>query len=286
MLAGRVLRCAYVDAGYGQIHLREAGSGPPVLLLHKTPTSSLTYARALPLLAAAGYRAIALDTPGYGQSDRPAEPPTEMAFYATAVRDVLDALGIDQVRLVGFYTGAKIALETAAAHPDRVSSLVLSGISINDDAAQHEAYTAFIQGLGHMRFSIELDVHGAFLEEYPLSWFRDIVKGDGEQYLLELISYLQSARNYWWGYRASEGYGGADRLPLVRCPLLVLNPLDGLSYVVEKTRLAGQRVPGARYVEIPGTTEVCLEDPVGWTAPIVEFLRDADAGRVPPPTGA
>lgn len=276
------MRCAYVDTGYGQVHLREAGSGPPVLLLHKTPTSSLTYARVLPLVAAAGYRAIAMDTPGYGQSDRPAEAPTEMAFYADVVRDVLDALAVEQVRLVGFYTGAKIALETAASHPSRVCSLVLSGISINDDAAQKEAYTTFIQSLGHMRFSIDLDVHGAFLEEYPLSWFRDIVRGDGEQYLLELISYLQSARNYWWGYKASEGYGGADRLAFVRCPLLLLNPVDGLSYVVDKTRLAAERVPGARYVEIPGTTDVLLEDPEGWTTPVTAFLRDADAGLLPP----
>lgn len=280
------LRCAYVDGAYGgQVHLRETGSGPPVLLLHKTPTSSLTYTRVLPLLAAAGYRAIAMDTPGYGQSDRPAETPTEMTFYADVVRDVLDALGIERVRLVGFYTGAKIALETAASHPERVSSLVLSGISINDDAAQKEAYKAFIQGLGHMRFSIDLDVNGAFLEEYPLSWFRDIIHGDGEQYLLELIAYLQSARNYWWGYRASEGYGGADRLALVRCPLLVLNPVGGLSYVVEKTRLAAERVPGARYVEIPGTTEVCMEDPAAWATPVAAFLRDADAGLLPPPAG-
>ena len=276
------MRCSYVDAAHGQVHLREEGSGPPVVLLHKTPTSSLTYSRALPLLADAGFRAIAVDTPGYGQSARPAEPPTEMSFYADVVRDVLDELGLERAHVVGFYTGAKIALETAARHPDRVSALVLSGISINDDAEQKAAYMAFIQGLGHMKFGIELDVEGRFLEGYPLSWFRDFVKGDGEQYLLELISYLQSARNYWWGYKASEGYGGADRLPLVRCPLLVLNPVDGLSYVVGKTRLAAERLPAARYVEIPGTTEVCMEDPQGWTAPIVEFLHDADAGRVPP----
>lgn len=95
------MRCSYIDAAHGQVHLREEGSGPTVLLLYKTPTSSLTYARALPLLAAAGYRAIAMDTPGYGQSARPAEPPTEMAFYADVVRDVLDGLDIEQARLVG-----------------------------------------------------------------------------------------------------------------------------------------------------------------------------------------
>ena len=271
------MRCAYVDAAHGQVHLREEGSGPPVLLLHKTPTSSLTYTRVLPLLAAAGYRAIAIDTPGYGQSERPAEIPSQMAFYADTVRDVLDALGIEQARVVGFYTGAKIALETAARHPARVRALVLSGISVNDDAEQKAAYAAFIRGLGHMQTSIQLDAEGRFLEGYPLSWFRDFLRGDGEQYLLELIAYLQSARNYWWGYKASEAYGAADRLPLVQCPALVLNPLDGLPYLVEKTRLAAERLPGARYVEIRGTTEVCMEDPEGWTAPIADFLRDVDA---------
>lgn len=49
-----------------------------------------------------------------------------------------------------------------------------------------------------------------------------------------------------------------------------------------KTRLAAERLPAARYVEIRGATEVYLEDAPGWTAPVVACLDDVAGGRVPP----
>ena len=58
--------------------------------------------------------------------------------------------------------------------------------------------------------------------------------------------------------------------------------VDGLEYVVAKTRLAAERLPAAHYFEIRGTTEVYLEDAPGWTAPVVACLDDVAGGRVPP----
>ena len=113
------------DTALGQVHGVSAGSSAetPLLLLHQTPRSIDEFAEVLPLLAAES-RVIALDTPGYGCSDRVSGRPG-VADYAAAVVQVLDHLGVDRVVVVGHHTGAVIAVELAAAFPDRIERVVL-----------------------------------------------------------------------------------------------------------------------------------------------------------------
>ena len=99
------------------------------------------------------------------------------------------------------------------------------------------------------------------------------------KYLLELIAYLQCAQTYWWGYEAASRYGGSDRLADVQAPTLFLSPLGGLPFVVERTRRAHEAMPGSRFREIDGTTEVCMEDPETWASAVLDFFREVDAER-------
>ena len=82
---------AYIDGPWGQIHVRVAGkaSDPTVVILHQMTWSSEQYAHALPELASRGVRAIAVDIPGYGESDGPSDPPTA-AQYADALPSRVD----------------------------------------------------------------------------------------------------------------------------------------------------------------------------------------------------
>nr|SBO90968.1 Beta-ketoadipate enol-lactone hydrolase [Nonomuraea gerenzanensis] len=72
-------------------------------------------------LADAGFQVIRCDLRGFGQSPLPAQP------YSNSgdLLDLLDSLGLDQVTLIGSSYGGKVAVETAAAHPDRVAALIL-----------------------------------------------------------------------------------------------------------------------------------------------------------------
>jgi pimeloyl-ACP methyl ester carboxylesterase len=110
-----------------RVHVVEAGEGPPALLLHGTNTSSLSF---LTLLAdLEGVRAIAVDRPGRGLSD-PAPPVARSRFRRAAIEfidDVLTALTLDAVTLVGQSGGGVWALWYAMARPERVRSLVLLG---------------------------------------------------------------------------------------------------------------------------------------------------------------
>jgi pimeloyl-ACP methyl ester carboxylesterase len=120
-----VRRC-YVDTPAGQVHIRTAGEGPPVVLLHWTPASGRMYEPVLESLAARGRRAIAPDLMGYGGSDpRPAD--WTIADFAANVDELLAALGLAQVAVVGGHLAACIAVELALRPGRRVSRLVLDG---------------------------------------------------------------------------------------------------------------------------------------------------------------
>ncbi|MGC0386605.1 alpha/beta fold hydrolase [Streptomyces sp. SAI-129] len=125
------LRKGYASSRFGQLHYVESGGGEPVLMLHQTPRSWTEYLDVLPLVGTR-YRAIAMDTLGYGASAKP-EGPHTIERFADAVGDLVEALGLDRFHLVGHHTGGVIAVEVAARFQDRVASLVLSAAAFVDD---------------------------------------------------------------------------------------------------------------------------------------------------------
>jgi len=128
----------FVTTKHGRVHAAIAGAGFPVLLLHQTPRSWDEYRDVLPLLGR-DFRAIAMDTLGFGDSDTPAGDPS-IELWAEAAFALLDALGEPRAAVVGHHTGAAIAVEMAASAPARVGALVLSACPFVDAArrAKHE----------------------------------------------------------------------------------------------------------------------------------------------------
>lgn len=120
------LRRSFVHTSAGVVHIAECGppDAPAVLLLHQTPRSWREFQYVLPLLGGR-YRAIAMDTLGFGDSDPPAGP-SSIEVWAAAAADLLAALGLQCAHIVGHHTGGVIAVELAAAHPSLVDHLVLS----------------------------------------------------------------------------------------------------------------------------------------------------------------
>jgi pimeloyl-ACP methyl ester carboxylesterase len=86
----------------------------------------------LPTVAALAdeYRVIALDLPGFGDSDKPIGAPYDAAYFADAVTAFLDELGLDRVYAIGNSMGGRVALELGFEHPDRVYKLALLAPSL------------------------------------------------------------------------------------------------------------------------------------------------------------
>ena len=128
---------AFVETRVGRIHYATAGEGDPVLLLHQTPRSWDEYRDVIPLLAA-DFRVFAMDTIGFGDSDKPSRP-ASVEGYGLGVVAFLDAIELSNTSIVGHHTGGVVAVEVAATHPERVDHLVLSGTTCVDEEGRRIA---------------------------------------------------------------------------------------------------------------------------------------------------
>src|SRR3954451_21904510 len=93
----------FVTTPLGRIHAAMAGTGFPVLLLHQTPRSWDEYRDVLPLLGR-NFRAVAMDTAGFGDSQPLPWADNSVERWAAAAFDLLDALQIGRAAVVGHHT--------------------------------------------------------------------------------------------------------------------------------------------------------------------------------------
>jgi pimeloyl-ACP methyl ester carboxylesterase len=118
-----------VDTGEITLRVIERGAGPAVVLCHGFPGLAHSWRNQLPVLAAAGFRAIAPDMRGYGGSGRPADPAAyDRAHTVADLTGLLDALGIDDAVFVGHDFGAGLTWDLPQWAPGRVRALVQLGL--------------------------------------------------------------------------------------------------------------------------------------------------------------
>ena len=134
----------YTEANNLRLHYLEAGEGDPILLIHGFPTSSHLYRNILPELAKT-HRAIALDLPGYGLSDKPLDSKYDYEFYANTLSAFLDALGIGDTHLVVHDLGGPAGLYWAIQNPTRVNRIAILNTLVFPEV--HWTVTAFLLAL-------------------------------------------------------------------------------------------------------------------------------------------
>ncbi len=242
--AAASVRRRYVDGRSGQLHLRVAGppadaTRRPLLCFHLSPVSSAIYQRFLGEMGR-DRLAVAPDTPGYGASDAPREPP-EIADYAAAMGEVMDSLGIVEADCLGFHTGSKIALELALQRPQAIRHLLLISTPVYTD-----------QELATMRAGyapMELREDGGHLVEY----WQALLNFRGPGQTLEMImryfpDHMRGGTRRHWGHRAAFNYSYPDNLPRAKQPVLVLNNRDDLETFTPR---AMPYIPNGRLLERP-----------------------------------
>jgi len=113
-----------VSAGHISTLTLEA-EGPDVVLIHGLGSAKSSFLEAAAALHRSGFRVHAIDLPGFGSSAKPALAPYTAPWFAQAVLELLDALGIHRAHIAGNSMGGRVALEVGLRHPERVRSLVL-----------------------------------------------------------------------------------------------------------------------------------------------------------------
>ena len=119
----------FVQAGVNRLHYHDMGEGPIILMVHGGgPGASgwSNYSRNVDVLSQ-HYRLIIPDLPGFGQSDKPQIKGNVYQYYADSMRELLNALSIDKVHIIGNSLGGATALKFGLDTPERASRLILMG---------------------------------------------------------------------------------------------------------------------------------------------------------------
>jgi pimeloyl-ACP methyl ester carboxylesterase len=207
-----------------------------------------------PLLEEMGRRrwTVALDTRGNGDSDPLPDAP-EIANFAEAAWQAIDALGIARCDLFGTHTGASIALEASIQRPDRVNHLILDNMGLWSAARQaaHLASNSPIMAPDMMGSQFNWAWHYC-RDQYLFSpWYdrteanrRHIDLPPAETLHAFVVEVLKALGTYHMSYSAAARYPKRERLPLVSVPALVSSCMTDplIQYLDELHDL----VPGAR----------------------------------------
>ena len=118
----------FVSAAGVRLHYVERGQGRPVVFLHGNGmmVEDMLISGILSATAERSFRAIAIDRPGFGHSERPRGTAWTAAAQAALLPRVFALLGIERPIVVGHSLGTMVALALALNHPDQVSGLVLA----------------------------------------------------------------------------------------------------------------------------------------------------------------
>lgn len=162
-----------VSSPAGRTHLVEQGTGPLVLLLHGFPKCWYSWRHQLPVLAAAGYRTVAIDVRGYGRSS---EPEGAAAYRMLELIEdnvaVVQALGERTAVIIGHDWGSTIAANSALIRPDVFRAVGLLSVPYAPPGGprpsevfaqmggEEEFYVSYFQEPGRAEAEIEPDVRG------------------------------------------------------------------------------------------------------------------------------
>lgn len=126
----------FVETRSGRVHVFDQGSGPIILLLHGSGRSVADWMEGFGEGLATNYRVIGFDYYGHGLSDRSHGLSYGHRLWTQQAIDLLDALAVERVTVVGHSVGGVIAARIAADFPERVSHVVTVGTGMAMDPAQ------------------------------------------------------------------------------------------------------------------------------------------------------
>jgi len=271
-----------VEVGGRAVNVLDTGGDGPVLLwIHGLSANWQSWLLNIPQFMGS-YRCVALDLPGFGLSDMPAED-ISITGYAATVDAVCDVLGIDVVSVIGNSMGGFVGAELALAFPTRVERLVLvSAAGLSQENVRREpvlavgrllatgaAHTAAYQDTLARRPRLRrLALAGVvrYPERLSAALSHELFQGAGKPGFLPALEALLS-------------YSFRDRLAGIEIPVLIVwGEFDMLVPVGDATEYATLIGANARRVVFNDTGHVpMIERPTRFNALLAEFLAGAPA---------
>ncbi|MAR78630.1 MAG: hypothetical protein CMM18_00200 [Rhodospirillaceae bacterium] len=242
----KVVSRDYYNGIFGHLHFRRAGKSSevinPLILLHQSPSNGRPFEGLMEKISS-DRLVLAIDTPGFGDSDAPISPPN-ISDYAFSIIELINDLNLDKVDLFGDHTGAKIAVEIIKQIPNKVGSAIFNSCPVYSK-----------EQMDKMMIHLE--------EEKP----KDIIPEDGSHFVkrwkslqnwylnapIELVNrdFIEMQRPLdkgWYGHNAAFAVNHADNLPQIEHPLLVLCPNDMLW---DATKESSKYLVNGKVLELP-----------------------------------
>ena len=265
----RAMENKYIDGPMGQVHVRELGEGPALVLLHQTAWSSLQFKHAMPFLAKRGIRCVAVDTPGFGLSDGPYDPPS-IEDYAESLAETLKKIGLPKAAVLGHHTGASIAAAFASSHPEMVSQLLLHGVPIYTPEKRAER-------LAKPHFDQTPKADGShFTDRWVLG---DTVSGGSatpEALHWSLVHFFWAGSNEWFGHHAAFKYDMEAGFKSLAVPTVVISNTGDVLH--ERMPYLREIRPDITYSELDGGTfHIIFEEAERWASLVADHVLGANS---------
>jgi pimeloyl-ACP methyl ester carboxylesterase len=284
----------FVDSSGVRIHVVEEGpeDGEPVLFLHGFPECWWSWRHQMAACGEAGYRAVAMDLRGFGESDRP----DDVAAYALGnsfgdVTTVVDSVG-GRVNLVSHDWGGALGWAYTALLPDKVNKSVVMNSPHPNAFGGRLSYLPQMQKSWYMFFFQFEGVAEEVMSRNDFELFRawwygtaavPLAPEDVERYveLFKRPGALTAAVNWYRANLPPDSYLSEQRLelPPIACPAMLLWGLDDAYLTWELGRRAGEFCTGPFVLHaLPDTGHwIQQERPDEVNALLLDFLRfDAD----------
>jgi len=244
------------------------GQGPAtVLLLHGIGGGQAIWRDTMPALAAAGYRAAAMDFPGYGAS---AGTPTLDAMVE-AVRATIAALNAERTVLLGHSMGGMVAQELLARSPDAAQGLVLACTSAAFGRADGDWQARFVaERLAPLDAGLGLPGMARRLVPAMVS---PAAPPEARDFAIEVMSRVPEA-SYRTALHAIVAFDRREALPHIAVPTLCLAGEHDRTAPPEVMQRLAQRIPAAEFRCLENAGHIAnLEQPAAFHAAVVSFLQ-------------
>ncbi|HEU4760231.1 MAG TPA: alpha/beta hydrolase, partial [Dehalococcoidia bacterium] len=270
-----------------RVFVFERGEGPAVLLLHGFPTSCYDWRGIAAALAADGFRAVALDFPGYGLSDKPAAYSYSLFQQTDVVEELARTLGVGEAHIVSHDVGTSVHTELLAREQEGALACgILSSTFLNGSMLQELATITPFQKLLAANETLPQaiavceNVSGTYIEGLKGVMKRpDCLSTEDATVMLELLLYQHGNRRLpalslymRERYIHRERWIGAIKAATTTVQLVWA---DGDPVAnVQMGRALSKEAPRARYTELAGLGHFLLmEDPEAVARSILGFIR-------------
>jgi pimeloyl-ACP methyl ester carboxylesterase len=259
------------DSSGVQIQYLDKGRGVPVVLLHGFTGSYARHWEApgvIGALDAAGYRVIAMDCRGHGQSGKPHDASQYGLEMVQDVLRLLDHLRVDRAHIVGYSMGGGIAAQLLVRYPNRVKTVTLLGAGWegDDPAAMRSLMTELADGFAKRDASALVSRVTSNGENTPAPTAAEIAAMNDALFARnDALALSACARSM-----ATLFDVRADRLRAVTTPVLaIVGELDTPN--VESVARMKTVVRGLQVVQLPGANHATSVRPSA--APLLAFLN-------------